>query len=209
MSAKHNHIWKRSETERQMFIVYSGVVQGASPTAIRRSLQQEFPRVQKYRYDTLYARVQDQLNQEEKEAGVSRRSEAIRRIQARIQALDTRAREYEHPEGRKPTPDDLRLAKSLFAEARQQDQLLATITGITAPIKIEVEAKVKETVTVLMAMMTPEQISAHLAKYNETLRLADLARTIPALPVAQTNGHTNGHANGITNGVTKKSGGKP
>lgn len=196
-----NFTWTQAQTERQLFIVYSGCIQGATPNGIKRSLQAEFPRVKQHRYDDLKARVQAQLQQEEKEAGVTRRAETIRRIQARIQALDSRAREYERPTDppRKPTDEDMRMARMLYAEARQQESLLADITGVKAPIKVEVETKVHETVVTLMATMSPEQITIFMQRYKETERLADIGRQ--RLLPEKVNGV---HAHGIT----KKPGGK-
>ena len=174
------------ETRKQENFILSGLIAGISTTVIKRQFLKEFPEATRSRWAILLPRVVAELKKEDKDRASLRRSEAIARITDRMNRLDRRAKEADNQ-------NDMRLARSLFAEARAQEMLLADFTGARQPIKIEVDTRVRETVTVLMAQMPIEVINANLAQYRENMRLADLAKLLPEHKTVEVNGVSGRH----------------
>ena len=190
--------YSKEETLEQEQFVYSGLVQGVETRSIKRSFGKQFPKTGLSRWSTIYARVAERMAEEDKERWALRKSEAMRRFQSRIQSLDTRAfaaLKGDPEKGIEPNP---KLARLLFAEVRSQESILADFTGIRAPIKIDLDVKVKETMTVLLAQMSVDMLNENLQQYKENLRLADMQRQAPKTLVMSngTGRHSNGHGTG-------------
>lgn len=162
--------YTQAETIEQEQFIYAGLIQGVESRTIKREFRKQF-QVGTARWNTLITRVQRRMQDEDKERAGNRKSEALRRFHQRIASLDARAREAMNAK-------DPQLAARLFGEARQQEAMLADITGIRAPLKIEVEAQVHQTVSLLMMQMTPEQLTAQVRRYKETLALAQQAKAM-------------------------------
>src|SRR5271165_2843052 len=119
------------ERREQEQFIYNAQVAGVPGHIIKREFRKHFktgPR----RFDIIRLRVSSLMLDEDKQRASTRRAEAIARISQTLQLLRKRAHEAE-------ANGDLKTFRSLSAEARAQESLLADFTGARQPIKIEVE----------------------------------------------------------------------
>jgi hypothetical protein len=182
------------EARDQEAFVFNALVAGVASHLIKREFKKQFHTGLR-RFDVIRNRVTSLMLDEDKQRASTRRAEAIARISETLQTLRRRAKEAERN-------NDLKTFRVLSAEARQQESLLADFTGARQPIKIEVETRVKETLTVLMAQMPIDVLNSHLEKYQETQRLAELGKKLlpENNPPVHTNGVTGRHHMSIKNG---------
>lgn len=181
------------ETREHEQFVLNALVQGVPSYIIKREFKKQFS-VGPRRYENIRIRVSSLMLDEDKQRASTRRAEAIARISQTLQKLRRRADEAERT-------NELKTFRALSAEARQQESLLADFTGARQPIKIEVETRVKETLTVLMAQMPIEVLNSHLHKYQETQRLAEIGKKLlpeNTSPAAHANGVNGRHHMSIT-----------
>jgi hypothetical protein len=165
---KQQRIYTLRETSDQEEFLLNGFISGESIHVLRRAFKKQFPDTGTNRFRQLSARVRARMVDEDKDRVATRKVEQINRTMRVITKL--RISFFATPER---AVADLR---RLSAAIREQEQLLADLTGTREPLKVEVDMRVKEAVTAVVLNMSPEQMNARLQDFQETMRLAGLAR---------------------------------
>lgn len=166
-AARKARRYTREETRLQEEFVLNGIISGQMDRLIWRAFRDTF-HTGRGRYNVLHARMLSQLAEDNVEKIKTAKAEAIQRTKRHLADLYTERQNI-------PRADTKALATHSAAIVKAE-QFLADLTGAREPLKIEVNAVIKDTLQIVIANMTPEQMNQRLQRVREDRRLAEIAR---------------------------------
>lgn len=163
-------VWSRTETEEQLQAVEQLLRSMVSPRDIEQVLRKKFGPVGRIRTMRLIARTYERWREDDKNAVPHQKAAQSRRI---AQYLQQARGVFEN--GRWTVKPDWK-AVAMF------ENILADVQGTRAPIEVNVDARVSQSLQAIIASMTPEQMAERLAVVRQRRELAEQARRPPEPP---------------------------
>ncbi len=151
------------ETREQYAYVSNGLISGLSTADVRRGFLEKFGANRKNRFHTMFVRAMEAFKTEDAARRDNTRSEAVRRITRRIPRLDSQIHAPATP---------TRSLTGLVLAVATHEKLLADIQGTRAPIKIDVDVRVSESIAHVIMNLTPEQVTEYQHRNAERKRMA-------------------------------------
>jgi len=160
-------VYTIAETQEQEAFVFNGIISGQLDRYIFRAFHHKFG-CNRGRYNTLHARMMQVLAEDHTEKLKTAKVEAIQRIKRDLAQLRVERQNMAQP--------DTKAIARHSAEILKYEQFLADLTGAREPIKVEMNVQIRESLTAVIANMTPEMMNERLQRVREDRRLAEIAR---------------------------------
>jgi hypothetical protein len=162
-------VWSSPEVEEQLRVVEALLQVMRSPRDIRRALVAKFGPVTRIRTDLLIKRTWARWAVEDKDAQPHAKSAQARRLSQYLE----RAKGVQNQDGTWLVKPDWK-ATAMF------ESLYADVRGTRAPVEINVDARVSQSLQAIMTLMTPEKTQELLQAARQRKELAERAtRLLP------------------------------
>jgi len=149
-----------------------------TPRQIHAAISKDFGPVSLKRVNTYITRVHESWKSQDDEQRPHRKAETSRRIFEHIQKLNE-----ELLDDKLTIANRVAIRRTIIAF----ENLFADVEDTRAPIKVEVDVKVRQSLTAVITALPPETMQEYLHEYQENVRLAAAYRA--AQPSKQLNGH--------------------
>jgi hypothetical protein len=166
--------WTREEADAQEAFIENMLLERPDYTEDKRAevVREKFG-IGKGRLRTLTERVRSRWEKDDSKLRMQRKAEQARRL----------LRHMSKAQGQRDRQGNW-VEKPNWSAVAKFEALYADLCGTREAIKIDIDVRMSEALTMVIAQMTPEQVQEQLERYNEDVRLADEYRKRVVIDVA-------------------------
>jgi hypothetical protein len=169
-------VYTFQEAQAQQAFVEMCLMKRLTSRKIQIEMNKQFQSISLGRVTTLITRVRQSWKDQDDEQRPHRKAETSRRIFEHIMKINE---ELNQP--------DLTISERVVLRRTliSFENLFADVEDTRAPMKVEVDVKVRQSLSAVITALPPETMQEYLAEYQENIRLAAAYRAENNIPVPQ------------------------